>query len=94
MKKILLFSLLTFLFSLLTFLFSLEISNADFVVPPLPSTPVYDEVGLLKSEEKAALEQQILTLEKETNHQIGIAIIKSLQGRVIEEIGIVLARSW
>ncbi len=55
---------------------------------------MYDEVGLLKSEEKAALEQQILTLEKETNHQIGIAIIKSLQGRVIEEVGIVLARSW
>lgn len=67
---------------------------AQFIVPSLPSTPVYDEVGLLKSEEKAELEQQILTLEKETHHQIGIAIIKSLQGRVIEEVGIVLARSW
>jgi len=59
--------------------------SAEFIVPPLPSTPVYDEVGLLKSEEKTALEQQILTLEKETNHQIGIAIIKSLQGRTVEE---------
>lgn len=59
---------------------------AEFIVPPLPSTPVYDEVGLLKSEEKTALEQQILTLEKETNHQIGIAIIKSLQGRTVEEV--------
>lgn len=87
MKKIL-------LFSLLTFLFSLEISKAEFIVPSLPSTPVYDEVGLLKSEEKTALEQQILTLEKETNHQIGIAIIKSLQGRTVEEVWLTLLRGW
>jgi uncharacterized protein len=66
----------------------------EFVVPPLPASPVYDEVGILSSEEKTALEQQILTLETETSHQIGIAIIKSLQGRTIEEVWIVLARSW
>lgn len=59
---------------------------AEFIVPPLPSSPIYDEVGLLSVEEKTTLEQAILTLEKETNHQIGIAIIKSLQGRVIEEV--------
>ena len=79
MKKIL-------LFALCSLLFSFKGSFAEFIVPPLPSTPVYDEVGLLKSEEKTALEQQILTLEKETNHQIGIAIIKSLQGRTVEEV--------
>lgn len=67
---------------------------AEFIVPPLPSTPVYDEVGLLKSEEKTALEQQILTLEKETNHQIGIAIIKSLQGRTVEEVWLAILRGW
>jgi uncharacterized protein len=67
---------------------------AEFIVPPLPPTPVYDEAGLLSVEEKTTLENTILTLEKETNHQIGIAIIKSLQTRTIEEVGIVLARSW
>lgn len=67
---------------------------AEFIVPPLPSTPVYDEVGILTVEEKASLEQKILTLEQETTHQIGIAIIKSLQERTIEEVGIVLGRSW
>ena len=87
MKKIL-------LYSLLFLLYSFDISLADFIVPSLPSTPVYDEVELLSAEEKSALETKILTLEKETNHQIGIAIIKNLQGRVIEEVGIVLARSW
>jgi uncharacterized protein len=87
MKKIL-------LFSLLSFLFSFEFTRAEFIVPPLPSTPVYDEVGLLSVEEKTTLKNTILTLEKETNHQIGIAIIKSLQGRTVEEVGITLARSW
>ena len=87
MKKILLFSF----FSLF---FPIGMSFADFVVPPLPSSPVFDEVSLLKPEEKTTLENTILTLEKETSHQIGIAIIKTLQGRTIEEVGIVLARSW
>lgn len=79
MKKILLFAL----FSLI---FSLEFARGEFVVPALPSSPVYDEVGLLSTEEKTALESQILALETETSHQIGIAIIKSLQGRTIEEV--------
>jgi uncharacterized protein len=67
---------------------------AEFIVPSLPSTPVYDEVGLLSTEDKSVLENTILTLEKETNHQIGIAIIKSLQNRTIEEAGLQIARTW
>ena len=85
MKKNLLFLLLTFCFPFV---------RGEFVVPSLPSSPVYDEVGLLKTEEKTSLEQQILTLESSTHHQIGIAIIKSLQGRTIEEAGILIARAW
>lgn len=88
MKKLPLFCTLSFVFCLWTEVF------AEFVVPPLPSSPVYDEVGLLSSDEKTQLEGQILTLEQETHHQVGIAIIKGLQGRTIEEVGIVLARSW
>lgn len=60
----------------------------------MPATPVYDEVGILSSEEKSSLEAKILALEKETSHQIGIAIISSLQGRTAEEVGITIARSW
>lgn len=86
MKKITLFVFLIVL--------SLQLTRAEFIVPPLPSTPVYDEVGILNSEEKSALENTILTLEKETNHQIGIAIIKSLQNRTIEEAGLQIARTW
>ncbi len=86
MKKIPLFVFLI--------LVSLQFVRAEFIVPALPSTPVYDEVGLLSVEEKTTLENTILTLETETNHQIGIVILKSLQGRTVEEVGITLARSW
>ena len=63
-------------------------------MPPLPSNPIYDEVGLLSAEEKSALETKILSLEQESHHQIGIAIIKSLQGRTPEEASIKIARTW
>lgn len=79
MKKLPLLCILYFVFCPWTEVFG------EFVVPALPASPVYDEVGLLSIEEKAVLESQILTLEAETSHQIGIAIIKSLQGRTIEE---------
>lgn len=74
------------LFSLFSLIFSFEFARGEFIVPALPASPVYDEVGLLSTEEKTTLESQILTLETETSHQIGIAIIKSLQGRTIEEV--------
>lgn len=75
MKK--LFIIFTFL---ALFLLSGSIFAAEFVVPPLPTTtPIYDEVGFLSAEEKTTIENQILTLEAETHHQIGIAIIKNLQ---------------
>lgn len=74
------------LFSLFFFLFSFEFARGEFVVPTLTASPVYDEVGILSTEEKSVLESQILTLEAETSHQIGIAIIKSLQERTIEEV--------
>lgn len=88
MKKI----FLHFAFSFL--LFAFDNAQAEFVAPPLPTTPVYDEVNILTAEEKSTLEQKILTLKKETNHQIGIALIKSLQGRTIEEAAITIARTW
>lgn len=44
------------LFSLFFFLFSFEFTRGEFVVPALPASPIYDEVGLLSMEEKAVLE--------------------------------------
>ncbi|MEI6711661.1 MAG: TPM domain-containing protein [bacterium] len=53
-----------------------------------------DEVNLVNTEDHQLLEQKLVSLEAETHHQIGIAIIKSLQGRTIEEAGIAIARTW
>ncbi len=65
---------------------------AQFVVPEAPSTPVYDEAGIFSQTEKSTLEQQILTLEAETHHQISVATLSSLQNRTIEEVSIAIAR--
>lgn len=68
---------------------------ADFVVPSIPQNGyVLDEVGVLDISQKQALNTLITALETETHHQIGIAIIKDLQGRTIEEAGLAIARTW
>jgi len=67
---------------------------AEFVVPSALAGRVLDEMNLLTPSEKEWLEQDITSLEAETKSQIGIAIIKSLQGRTIEEAGIAIARTW
>ncbi len=67
---------------------------ADFIVPPTPASPVYDETWVLSVEEKNRLESIIFGIENDTYHQIGIAILQSLQGRTIEEVWVTLARSW
>lgn len=53
---------------------------AAFVVPPVPADGyILDEVALLTVSQKQELERTLRSLETETNHQIGIAIITSLQ---------------
>ncbi|MFA6080183.1 MAG: TPM domain-containing protein [Candidatus Gracilibacteria bacterium] len=67
---------------------------AEFVVPPAPVGHILDEVGMLSPVENQGLEKSLSSLETETHHQVGIAILKSLQGRTIEEVSITLARTW
>ncbi len=68
---------------------------ADFLVPPAPAKGyILDEVGVLDSAQKEQLEQAILSLETATHHQIGVAIVQSLQGRPLEELSLALARTW
>ncbi len=89
MKKLLLFSLCFFLFAFFRSVFA-----AEFVVPPVPSGHILDEVGILNGEEKATLETTLASIEQETHHQVVIAIIGSLQGRTIEEAGLIIGRTW
>ncbi len=88
MKKIFLYCVLCIVY------FVSNNARAEFIVPTLPDSPVYDEAWFLTGPEKIILEQKIFSLEQQTSHQIGIVIINSLQERTIEEVWVVLARSW
>lgn len=67
---------------------------AGFTVPSAPVGHILDEVGILSTVNKEALENTLTSLEQETHHQIAIVIVKSLQGRTIEEVGITIGRTW
>lgn len=68
---------------------------ADIIVPAAPiDWRVLDEVSLLTESQKSKIEQKIAAIEKETQHEIGIAILNDLQGREIEEISLAIARTW
>jgi uncharacterized membrane protein YgcG len=88
MKKILLSPRRIYVFSFFFFLFSLSgsVFAAEFVVPPAPTGHILDEVGILDTTDKTTLENTLVSLEQETHHQVAIAILKSLQGRTIEEV--------
>ncbi len=68
---------------------------ADFSIPSVPKDGyILDEVGVLDVSQKQALNTLIRTLETETHHQIGVAIVQNLQGRPVEEFSLNLARTW
>ncbi len=63
-------------------------------VPPPPVGRVLDRVGLLSSEARAAIQNDILDFENRTSNQIAVAILPSLEGEAIEDFTIRLAESW
>ena len=59
----------------------LNVSNAQFDIPPKPTKAnpdaIYDYAGLLSNTEKATLENKIIKYSDTTSTQIVIAIIES-----------------
>lgn len=82
MKK-LLFSII-FIFS--SFIFS--------KVDLKPSGFLNDYAGILKQSEKQNLETYLEKIEKETTNEIAVVIIKSLEGRNLEEFSNELFNTW
>lgn len=62
-------------------------------LPEAPSRFVYDEAGVLSSDEKRVLEDTLMAYDKR-GLEIGIAVFKSLQGDPIEDVSIALAEKW
>lgn len=76
------------------FLFTLPFLASAFTVPEKPSSFVSDYVEILKPEEKTILENKLSEFEKQTTNEIGIVIIKSLDGDVIENVAQEIFTKW
>ncbi len=84
------------LFSLL--FFSTHISYGQFDIPEKPSKSnpdaVYDYIGLLSTSQKAALEKKIISYSDTTSTQIVIAIVETINGETIGEVGARWGQKW
>lgn len=65
----------------------------DPTFPPITGR-VVDAAGLLKSEERSALEAKLKAYETKTSDQVVVATIPSLQDRTVEDYANRLFRSW
>lgn len=65
-------------------------------VPPAPilDRPIVDRTDTLTTEDVDALAREIATLRQEKDFQIGILMIPSLDGQVLEEYALQVAREW
>ncbi|MBS1187423.1 MAG: YgcG family protein [Burkholderiaceae bacterium] len=79
------------------FLLALLLSTAaaqDFApIPPLKSR-VTDQAGMLKPEQRAALENTLKAHEAKTGNQVAVLLVKSTAPEVIEQYGIRVAEAW
>lgn len=68
--------------------------SAALTIPDQPAGRVSDYAGLLREEDRLALEAKLRALEDSTSTQITIAIFSSLEGEILEEFSIRLAEKW
>ncbi len=62
--------------------------------PKLAGNPVVDQAGIIPAGEEAALNTQLLELEKKTGHQLVVATVSDLEGRDVADYGYRLGREW
>jgi uncharacterized protein len=62
--------------------------------PKLAGQPVVDQADIIPAAEEAALNAQLLDLEKRTGHQLVVATVSDLEGRDVADYGYRLGREW
>jgi uncharacterized protein len=62
-------------------------------LPEAPPRFVYDETGVLSSDERRVLEDTLLAYDKR-GFEVGVAVFKSLHGDPIEDVSMALAEKW
>ncbi|EKB60407.1 TPM domain-containing protein [Bergeyella zoohelcum] len=70
--------------------------NAQFVVPKTPSIiyPVYDEVGMLSTQEKENINQKLIAFHDSTSVEILVAIIPTTHGEDINFAASQIGNAW
>ncbi len=66
---------------------------AEIKLPALQGR-ITDQAGLLKPEDREAIETQLKALEQTSTDQVAVVTLNSLQGVTIEEFGLELGRKW
>ncbi|WP_338426111.1 TPM domain-containing protein [Sphingopyxis kveilinensis] len=62
--------------------------------PKLAGNPVVDQADIIPAAQEAALNTQLLDLEKRTGHQLVVATVSDLEGRDVADYGYRLGREW
>lgn len=79
----------------LAMLFAVPALASALGVPPVPSDiPIVDQTNTLSPEQKAELAKIIADERQASGNQIGVLIIPRLEGSVLEEYSIEVARAW
>ena len=70
--------------------------SAQYTIPEKPKVlyPVYDEVGLLSSEENELLNQKLIKFEDSTSTEIEVVIIPSTKGEDINFLATRFGQTW
>ena len=70
--------------------------SAQYAIPEKPKVlyPVYDEAGLLSSEEKELLNQKLIKFEDSTSTEIEVVIIPSTKGEDINFLATRFGQTW
>ena len=69
------------------------IAHAEPKFPELTGR-IVDEAGLVKYEDRQAIEAELKELEAKSTDQIAVVTLKSLQGYTVEDFGYQLGRKW
>ena len=62
--------------------------------PKLAGAPVVDQADIIPAAQEAALNTQLLELEKKTGHQLVVATVNDLEGNDVADYGYKLGRAW
>lgn len=82
------------IFTVLLTCFHASAQKIDAVIKSKPKRLVNDYVQVLSIDEKQKLERSLIEFNKNTSTQIAIVLIKTLDGRKIEEASLELFNTW